>query len=235
MMREPPRISRRSFLLAGAALAGVGFLPRRSWAQYTREPIRLPSTGLEQKFSVLWAGKEVGMHRLVIEPGTSDGSGVITATIEIKVKVAFITAYRFNHQSREVWSGGTIESLEGVTDDDGEVINVKGKRGAAGFEIDGPGGRLVVDPNLPTSNAIWSANAVTWPEAIDVQYGALTGWALKTLGPEPIKVRSRTLEAMRYEFTTPYNFGDIWYDETETLVKFHMVKEGEEIDYELAA
>lgn len=229
------RLSRRTFLIAGAAFAGAGFLPRRASAVYAREPISLPSTPLERNFAVLWKGDEVGFHRIAIEPDQDGASAVVSAAIEIKVKVAFVTAYRFNHQSREVWRGGLIESIEGVTDDDGEEVIVKGRRVGDDLEIEGPGGPLLIDSNLPTSNAIWSAKAVTWPEAIDAQYGTLTGWALKPLGRETIEVRAEPLAAEHYEFTTPYSFGDLWYDDAGILAKFHMVKEGEEIDYELQA
>jgi hypothetical protein len=228
-------LSRRGFMIAGAALAGVGFLPRSSSAQYAREPIRLPGAPLVRDFSVLWKGDEVGFHRIAIEPDQGNDTARVLAAIEIKVKIAFVTAYRFTHQSEELWRGGVIDAFEGVTDDDGEAVNVKARRVGGDLEIEGPGGALLVDSNLPTSNAIWSVRSVTWPEAIDAQLGNLTGWALKSLGRETIEVRSQPLTAARYEFTTPYSFGDVWYDDAGILAKLHMVKEGEEIDYALKA
>lgn len=100
-------MKRRDFVVAGAAaLAASG--------------IAAPSLGAERAsrtFRILRDGDDIGTHALEAVQGASGFE--VAVTIRIAVKVLGITAYRYEMDNREVWSGGKIVSVESRVNDDG--------------------------------------------------------------------------------------------------------------------
>jgi len=87
---------------AGAAPAAIG-------------KVAIPTSPRTFKFRVIWDGDDIGHHVTTITPST-DGQGMTVGTkIGMKVKVGFITAFRYEHDSTEVWQGGSLQSLVKLT------------------------------------------------------------------------------------------------------------------------
>ena len=60
-------------------------------------------------FSVMRKGDKIGSHRMVFTHSNDKTS--VNITTRIKVKVLFVTAYHFEHNSRETWQGDQMTSL----------------------------------------------------------------------------------------------------------------------------
>src|SRR5262245_893430 len=67
------------------------------------------------KFRVLREGSEIGAHTISFED--SGARHVVRTRIRLAVKVAFITAFRYEHDGEEVWENGQIQSLRTRTHD----------------------------------------------------------------------------------------------------------------------
>lgn len=111
-------------------------------------------------------GKNIGSHSIRYTP-LDDGTLQVDVTIGIKVKFAFITAYRYEHRNREIWSadGETLLAIDVETNNNGKSITISGKRDGEVFRMTDEDGitRDLEGPVMPTSywNAgILSADAV---------------------------------------------------------------------------
>lgn len=74
-------------------------------------------------------GSEIGHHSITYTP-LDDGRLQVDVAITIKVKFAFITAYRYEHRNREIWSadGQTLLSIDTKTHNNGKDVAVSGER-----------------------------------------------------------------------------------------------------------
>ena len=205
-----------------------------AWSS-TRQPIRIPTQASDSRFQLLWDGDRVGFHDVSIRPGATPGSAVIRTKVRLQMDMALITAYRLAHDSEEIWEDGRIARLESRSDDDGDVFKVVGRRTEQGFEITGPKGTTLAAPELPTSNAMWSQEMLSWPEVIDCQRGGVMGVDTRELGAAAVTVQGATRSARGYEFATPFARGDVWYDGNGRWVKMRLAIAGETIHYHLAA
>ena len=68
-------------------------------------------------FDVLRDGEQVGTHEITLDR-RADGTDVRIRT-DVAVKVAFFTAYRFEHAGHEAWSRGHLAAMDTSTNDDG--------------------------------------------------------------------------------------------------------------------
>lgn len=95
----------------------------------------------------------------------------VAITVDVQVKIAFITVYRFTHRAHEVWEGSRLMRMEAETDDNGTAHTVRVVR---------DGDRLTVTADGKTSHAsrdakplsFWNRGIMTAPEIIDPVDGA---------------------------------------------------------------
>ncbi len=99
------------FKAPALALATASFL------LVTSPTFAAPPPGGVLDFTVLRNGSEVGRHEMLFR-NEADGLKIDIRT-NVAVKVAFITAYRFEHEGHEVWQGGHLARLWSKTNDDG--------------------------------------------------------------------------------------------------------------------
>ncbi|MEO0411124.1 MAG: DUF6134 family protein [Pseudomonadota bacterium] len=99
-------------------------------------------------------GSEIGHHSISYTP-LDDGRLQVDVAITIKVKFAFITAYRYEHRNREIWSadGQTLLSIETQTHNNGKDIAVSGRRDGDLFVMTDEDGQTytIEGPIAPTS------------------------------------------------------------------------------------
>ena len=90
--------------------------------------------GRSLAFTVYRNGKEIGHHTISFQ-----NEGVnrkVTVVIDLAVKALGVTAYRYVHNSHEVWSGNSLQALEARTDDNGKKYIVRVQRGSNGLVVD---------------------------------------------------------------------------------------------------
>ncbi len=123
------------------------------------------------EFDVLRDGAPIGTHRVTIE---SESGGETRATIEIDmaVRLAFVTIYRYTHRSTELWREGRLVSLDARTDDNGTRTHVTARATESGLAIDGSGGTYIAPAEtVPTS--YWNREKASRDRLLDTQSGKL--------------------------------------------------------------
>ena len=77
-------------------------------------------------FDVLRKGASIGTHRVSIR---TDGPRTeVSIEIDLEVRFAFLTLYRYTHRARETWDADRLVALEASTDDNGTRTNVAAPR-----------------------------------------------------------------------------------------------------------
>jgi len=135
------RLTRRA--LNGALASGmlIGMLPAA--ARYgAAQAGRVPE---DRIFDVLLKGERIGQHAVTFTP---EGKGFRAATtLELKVKLAFITLLNLRHESRELWQEGRLLELESLTDDDGDVFEVAAAATDDGIRVQSESDSIVAPPH----------------------------------------------------------------------------------------
>ena len=186
-------------------------------------------------FTVYRNGTEIGHHTISFQ-----NEGVnrkVTVAIDLAVKALGVTAYRYIHNSHEVWSGNALQALEARTDDNGKKYIVRVQRGSNGLVVDREaspepfasssadqgvqlpeiGHELLPPSTLPTSN--WNMGQVGQSVLLNTQYGTRSHATITPMGREPVKTASgNTVEATRYHYTGDLRM-DQWFDDRGRWVK----------------
>src|SRR3546814_3864384 len=103
-----PMLSRLRGLLLMAPLLGAAACVCLAAAAAAEEPML---------FDVLRDGSKIGEHRLVFEQ--EDGALKVSVETDMTVDFAFVTVFRYEHKRVERWRDGALDSLAGMTNDDG--------------------------------------------------------------------------------------------------------------------
>lgn len=214
-------VSRRHVLVAGLGGLVSCVMPvgagGRAWAQ--------PA---DIRFRVLRGGSTIGNHTVSFQ---GPANRLTTQTdIQLQVRVAFVTAFRFSHRSTEEWRDGRLASIRSRTDDNGQVYEVSGSPVADGFRVVGPGGPFVAPGDLLTSNSVWNSAFVKQSLLINAQQGGELGLSARAIGSEAPSGAPSDV-AMKYRVVTPHLAGYVWYDRNGQWVRATFEIEGEVLDY----
>ena len=189
----------------------------------------LAPPGDRLSFQVTRAGDELGTH--VVSFSQAGNRLIVDVAIDLEVRFAFITAFRYRHRNREVWEDGRLIAMDSETDDDGEQYRVSARAEPEGLVVDGSRGRFTAPADvIPTS--YWNREIVEQSSVLDTQKGRMRDIAVRPGGLEQVAADGRTIPARRYTFS-----GDLelaaWYSETGQWVKLAFMARGAEVDYEL--
>lgn len=200
---------------AVTALAVVGPL----WAA-------LPSTE-EIAFKVFRDGEPLGHHRVTFRREAQDLH--VEIDIQLEIKLAFITVFRYRHSNREVWRRGRLVAIDTETDDDGEGFWLRGRASDVGFEIEGSSGSFVAPADvMPTS--YWNPETVTKNRLLDTQRGRLIAVQIASAGSEIVSVGGQLRNTQRYRMTGDLEL-DLWYATDGEWAKISFEARGAEVVY----
>jgi hypothetical protein len=133
------------------------------------------------------------------------------------VKFAFLTVFRYEHKRVERWRDGELESLAGMTNDDGQQyeISIVRKEGhysrtvnGAEEEISGP---VAVD-------SLWSKQRVTAGKIFSTADDKVYRVRSDTMGTETIEARGGEMQAEHIKLTGELD-RDLWYDPAGELLR----------------
>ncbi len=183
-------------------------------------------------FDVIRKNKVIGSHE--IEFIKNDDSLLVKTNINIKVKVLFVTAYEFAHESTETWSEGNFIKIDAHTDfEDEREYYIKGRDDGDLFLASGMDGKLELDKNILPSN-FWNIDVLKQKEIFDTQKGVVRTIDVEDLGYEEIKVNKENIKCNKFILNASNNPKDkgpfpeytLWYDENNELMKFQFKDEG---------
>lgn len=186
----------------------------------------------DRRFTVMRGRSKIGTHVVEFEGGPE--ALVTRTTIDLAVKVFFVTAYRFRHDCEERWASGRLVSLRSRTNEDGKRYAVEVAAEANGCRGVGPGGPFLAACDLRTSNSLWDSSLVDQTSLIDAQHGGEIGLVVHPQGPELLALEDGAqVVAERFQVLTPLYGGVLWYDPAGRWVKGSLEIRGERIEYVL--
>ena len=164
----------------------------------------------------------------------NNGDLIIETNIEVEVKILFVTAYTFSHQSKEIWRDGNFIKINGYSDfeDDREYF-IQGEVKDDFLYASGMDGKLELDKNILPSN-FWNIDVLKQKEIFDTQKGVVRTIDVENLGYEEIKVNKENIKCNKFILNASSNPKDkspfpeytLWYDENNELMKFQFKDSG---------
>lgn len=194
------------------------------------DPLELYPDGIE--FDAYRKGSRVGKHKVSFE---RDGDLLIVETeFKLKVKLLFITAYKFLFESTGVWKDGELQTMDVTVDDNGKDTKVDAylSEEDGQFYVTGRKGDFIAsDWVYPTNH--WNAGVMDSKVVLNTLNGALANVEIVRHGIETIETKSgREVDAERIEYTGELQDTTVWYDSAGRWVKMvFTTKSGETIEY----
>jgi len=171
------------------------------------------------EYTVLRDGSDIGTHAYNIETNGTDTQ--VKVTTDIKVKVLFVTAYKFIHESTETWNNGQLVSLNSTTDDDGTDKNLSAKA---------ENGKITLDSTVKGQNrrqfaaaaaipgSLWNPATVLQDTIVNSLDGQLMKVKVENLGAEEVEASGTKITANHYKITGELT-RDLWYNAEGDLVR----------------
>lgn len=193
------------------------------------DPMELYPNGLE--FDAYRKGSRIGKHKVSFE---RDGDLLVVETeFKLKVKVLFITAYKFLFESTGVWKDGALQTMDVSVDDNGKDTKVDAYLSDedGSFYVTGRKGDFIAnDWVYPTNH--WNAGVVESKVVLNTLNGALANVEILRQGIETVETEQGAVEAERIEYTGDLRDTTVWYDSAGRWVKMvFTTKSGETIEY----
>jgi hypothetical protein len=210
-------LDRRRMLLATLAAPCLGVAPARA-------------TGpAAQEFLVTRNGAPIGHHRLAFR---TDGPRlVVEIDIELEVKLAFLTLYRYRHTNRELWEGERLLGFTSRTDDNGTAHRVEARRVRERIRVESGLGRIEAPGDTPPTGW-WHRRLLGQGRWIDTQSGRLVTAAVTAKGMERVPALGRTIEADRFALQGDLAL-ELWYAGERWVKLAFAGPDGSAIDYRL--
>ena len=206
-------------LIAGSALGAA--LPTLAIAQPVPGSLR---------FRIMRVGKQIGTHTVGFQ--RTGGSLRVSTAIDIEVKIAFVSAFRFSHRGEERWEDERLVELKSSTNENGERFEVTGILGSDGLKVTAPNGTTVAPATAFTTNNLWNPMALRSKDLVDAHHGGIVGIVGRMDSEEEIVVGSKPIVAARYRIVSPFFAGSIWYDQGNRWRKSVFELKGEQVEYQ---
>jgi hypothetical protein len=174
------------------------------------------STGDTYRFEVLLDEKPIGEHRFEVE---TDGAELrVNSEAEFKVDFLVFTAYRYRHQSNELFRDGCLQQIRATTNDNGTRYRVEGEATDRAFVID-RGEKVEQAPACIKTFAYWDPAILEQDRLLNPQTGELEAVGVRKAGVDRVNVSGREIDATRYALETDELTIELWYSETLGWVK----------------
>lgn len=162
------------------------------------------------RFEVLLDDKLIGEHRFDID--VSGDQQRVTSQAEFEVDFLFITAYRYRHQSNELFRNGCLERLSSTTNDNGTRYKIDGSAVSNGFRVD-RGENVEQFDGCVKTFAYWDSAILQQPKLLNPQTGELESVSVQRHGAEQVAVNGSEVEATRFELVTDELTINLWYND----------------------
>ena len=148
----------------------------------------IPKEG-KVKFEIVRKNKVIGTHEIIFFENNEDL--IIETNIDILVKVLFVTAYTFSHQSKEIWRNGNFIKIDGHSDfEDEREYFIKGEIKNGFLFASGMDGKLKLDKNIIPSN-FWNIDVMYQNEIFDTQKGIVRKLSVKESRNEVVTINNK--------------------------------------------
>ncbi len=178
-------------------------------------------------FKVMRDGSNIGSHSISFEEVGEELH--VDIAIDLKVNLAFITVFRYEHRNKEIWRDGRLVSLESRTYDDGDEYFVSARATDEGLLVENKEGSFVAPGDiLPTS--YWNPATVEQDQLLDTQRGRLLAVSTNPKGLDEVLAAEQRLPAKKFDLNGDLD-ADLWYAPGGEWMKIAFTARGATIDY----
>jgi len=163
------------------------------------------------RFQVYLDDNPIGEHSFRIAEGAD--STRVSSRAAFDVDFLFINAYRYRHNSSEVFRDGCLAAIDANTNDNGKRFEVEGSRVGDGLRIESADGVERAAGCIKTF-AYWDRSFLDQRRLLNPQTGDIERVRVRSKGSERIEVEDgRKLPAQRYALSTDELTIDLWYND----------------------
>ena len=159
-------------------------------------------------FRVYLDDREIGHHRVRLTP-LEYGTRVSTEA-RFDVKFLFISAFRYEHRSDEIWRNACLSGIDARTDRNGDALFVRGEANGDGISVRTPDGEQQLS-GCVRSFAYWDPELLRTTRLLNAQTGDYQPVQIEELGHAPLFVDGREIDAQKYRLTVDDAAVDLWY------------------------
>jgi hypothetical protein len=189
----------------------------------------LASSG-EWNFRVLLDGKEIGMHRYLLNDSGPDRT--LRSEAEFDVRLLSFSLYRYQHEAVERWRDGCLVALDSRTEANGKLTAVQARSEIDGLAVSRADGRTRHSGCI-MSFAYWDPRILEATALLNSQTGTLTPVDVSALGTELRSVQGRQVMTERHRIRGPELEIDLWYADGRWIALEAPAVGGRRLRYEL--
>lgn len=158
-------------------------------------------------YTVLRGGKPIGRQTIAF---SGEGDRLVVDTkVDIEIKFAFLTLYRFHLEATEEWRAGSLQRLVARSNDDGERRLIEARLEGERLLVLRNGRPSELPPDLLPAT-LWHPDTARQSALLDPVKGRLRTIAVADRGPEVIEIGGRKVAARRYSITGEMT-REVWY------------------------
>lgn len=171
-----------------------------------------PLAGQEQhlKFKVFLDNDEIGSHQVSIKKNNQKKNVSISADFD--VKFLFLSVYRYQHKTEEVWKGNCLHSIDAKTNDNGENLFVRKVDNTNSFKVETHSGKKELN-GCVRSFAYWDPELLKTTKLLNSQTGDYEAVRFERVGQNQIKINGKPVHALQYKLTAGSKVINLWYSE----------------------
>ena len=172
----------------------------------------------DQSYGIYRDGSRIGSRMTRFR---HDGDDLVVETeTDIRVKIAFITAYKRIERQKEVWRAGRLISFISTVDDDGDEYQVEVARGTNGLEIVGKKRRDPIPADAMPAT-YWNPATASATTLLDIKRGKVLTIESQHAGQEPVPVDGIDVQTTKYALTGDRDLA-LWYSPDGNLVRMRL-------------
>lgn len=186
------------------------------------------SDGIDKnwQFKVYLDGDEIGFHNFSMVH--KEQHQEIYSNARFDVKFLFFNAYSYKHDNVELWHGQCLNSINAVTDDNGELYKVSGKAVNDAFVVN-----TTEDQNekqnkyLPCIKtfAYWDPEFLKETTLLNSQTGEMIQVASEFIGNEILRHKGEDVVARHYRLRGDNLQIDLWYSVDDSWLALESLTE----------
>ena len=169
---------------------------------------------LRRVFDIVRGGTTIGTDTFDIARAGDATS--VTITTHIAVKIAFVTAYRYDHSETQSWKGNQLIAFRSTTDDNGKAHEVAATS-AAGKVMLTVDGQPATAPKAIMPASVWTPEIGRRPQLFDPANGKRMTVKGQDLGDERVVLNGVPRQLDHMKLSGQFD-RDLWFDE-QGLVK----------------
>ena len=173
-------------------------------------------------FDVLRDGEAVGEQSIEFE--REDEGLKVSVETALAVKRAFFTVFRYEHKRVERWRDGRLVSLAGMTNDDGEEMELSIVLKDKAYTRTFNGEDEQLNGSLGIAS-LWSKEVLSGGKLLSAESDAVYRVRADLLGRETIRVGSGDILADHYRLSGQLS-RDLWYDDQGRLAQVRYEHDG---------